>query len=416
MQLDFLKKADFEVFEGIVKELKRQREGAEMIPSENIVSLAVLQAMGSIGTNKYSEGLPKKRYYGGNEFIDEIELLAIDRAKKLFKAEHVNVQPYSGSPANMAAYFSLMQPGDKLLGMKLDQGGHLTHGHPVNFSGKLYKVSSYGVRKETELIDFDEVRRLAREEKPKVIQAGFTAYPREIDFKPFREIADEVGAFLFVDMSHFAGLVAGNVHQSPVPLADIVMTTTHKTLRGPRGAILLCKQEFAEKLDKNVFPGLQGGPHNHINAAKAVAFKEAMTQEFQEYAEQIVRNTKSLEKVFDGQIRMVSGGSDTHLLLLDVSQKNVTGKEAEASLDKAAIYVNKNAIPFDSRKPWDPSGIRLGTPSLTTRGMKEKEMKIIGEQIISAVNNFKDENALQEIRKTITELCLQFPIYPELDF
>ncbi|MDO8538731.1 MAG: serine hydroxymethyltransferase [archaeon] len=416
MQLDYLKKEDPEVFDGIVKELKRQREGAEMIPSENIVSLAVLQAMGTVGTNKYSEGLPKKRYYGGNEFIDEIELLAIDRAKKLFKAEHANVQPYSGSPANMAAYFTLMNPGDTLLGMKLDQGGHLTHGHPVNFSGKLYKVVSYGVRKDNELIDFDEVRRLAKENNPKVIQAGFTAYPREIDFKQFKEIADEVGAHLFVDMSHFAGLVAGNVHQSPVPFADVVMTTTHKTLRGPRGAILLCKQEFAEKLDKNVFPGLQGGPHNHINAAKAVSFKEAMTPEFQEYAEQIVRNTKALEKVFENQLRMVSGGSDTHLLLLDLSQKNVTGKEAETALDKAAIYVNKNAIPFDLRKPWDPSGIRLGTPSLTTRGMKEKEMKIIGEQIINAVNNSKDENALLEIRKTITDLCLQFPIYPELNF
>ncbi len=412
--LENLKKSDPLVYQAIEKELMRQKNGLEMIPSENIVSLPVLEAMGSVLTNKYSEGYPKKRYYGGNEFIDEAEQLAIDRAKLLFGAEHVNVQPLSGSPANQAVYFAMLDLHDKFMGMKLDHGGHLTHGHPINFSGKHYNVIHYGVGKDG-FIDYDQLRKLAKLEKPKLIQAGFTAYPRKIDFKIYREICDETGSYLFVDMSHFAGLVAGDVHPSPIPYADVVSTTTHKTLRGPRGAIILCKEEYAEKVDKAVFPGLQGGPHNHINAAKAVCFGEALKPDFKVYASQIVKNAKALARILmENSFILVSGGTDTHLMLVDLTNKGMTGKIAEKALDDAGIYVNKNTIPFDNRKPFDPSGIRLGTPTLTSRGMKEEQMVKVGELIIRAINNYSDSDAKRQIRNEVNALCAGFPIYPEL--
>tara|TARA_Y100000310_G_C20692833_1_gene823470 strand:+ start:108 stop:1349 length:1242 start_codon:yes stop_codon:yes gene_type:complete len=412
--LEALKKSDPLVFQSILKELNRQREGLELIPSENIVSMPVLDAMGSIMTNKYSEGYPKRRYYGGNEFIDEAEQLAIDRAKLLFGAEHVNVQPYSGSPGNQAVYHAMLELGDKFLGLKLDHGGHLTHGHHVNFSGKHYNAVHYQVTKDG-LLDYDAIRKLAKLEKPKLIQAGFTAYPRKIDFKQFREICDEVGAYLFVDMSHFAGLVAGNQHPSPVPYADVVMTTTHKTLRGPRGAIILCKEEYAKKIDKAIFPGLQGGPHNHTNAAKAVAFAEALKPEFKEYAAQIVKNAKALAReLMDAKLNLVTNGTDTHLVLVDLTSKGITGKIAENSLDEAGIYVNKNTVPFDKRQPFDPSGIRLGTPVLTSRGMGEKEMQQVGQFIVRAIENHDNDSAKAELRKEIMGLCEKFPIYQEL--
>ncbi|MFH0973164.1 MAG: serine hydroxymethyltransferase, partial [Candidatus Micrarchaeota archaeon] len=358
--MDQLREADPEIAAAIEKEFERQATVLELIPSENVVSGAVLEALGSVLTNKYSEGYPHKRYYGGNEFIDIVEDIAIERAKKLFGAEHVNVQPYSGSPANMAVYFALLEPGDKLMGMSLAMGGHLTHGHPVNFSGKLYKPVHYGVDKETELIDYDVVRKLALAEKPKIIVSGATAYPRLFDFKRFAEIAEECGAYSMADIAHIAGLIAAGVHPSPFPFTDVVTTTTHKTLRGPRGAMIMCKQAFAERIDKAVFPGLQGGPHEHAIAGKAVAFAEAAKPEFKEYAKQIVKNAKALADELNALgFRLVSGGTDNHLILIDLTPKNVTGKQAEAALDKAHITVNKNMIPFDSRKPFDPSGIRI---------------------------------------------------------
>ena len=365
-----LKDGDSAVFALVMKELERQRNGLELIPSENIPSLAVLEALSSFPHNKYSEGYPGKRYYGGNEVIDEIENLAIDRAKKLFGAEHVNVQPYSGSPANQAVFRALLNKGDTFMGLELSHGGHITHGLKINFSGMDYNAVPYRVRKDNELLDMDEIEALAKQHRPKMILCGYTAYPRVIDFKRFREIADSVGAKLFVDMSHFAGLVAGGAYPSPVPYADVVMTTTHKTLRGPRGAMILCRQEFSEKIDKAIFPGLQGGPHENAIAAKAVCFAEAMKPEFKDYARQIITNAKALAKAVE--MRLVSGGTDSHLLLADLEQK-ITGKEAELLLEKNGIYVNKNTIPYDSRKPWDPSGMRFGTPTLTSRGMKEKE-------------------------------------------
>lgn len=410
--LDILKQADPEIFASHLKELQKQRTSLHMIPSDNIASTAVLAALSIPAQNRYSEGYPGKRYYGGQEFIDEIETTAIERAKKLFGVEHVNVQPYSGSPANQAVYFALMELKDTFLGMTLSHGGHLTHGHFVNFSGKHYNAVQYGVRKEDELIDFDQVRTLAREHKPKIIQAGYTAYPRIIDFKQFREICDEVGAYFFVDMSHFAGLVAGGAYPSPVPYADVMMTTTHKTLRGPRGAMIMCKEELAEKIDKAVFPGLQGGPHEHSIAAKAVCFKEAMSPEFKDYAHQIVKNCKVLEKL-SNEMRIVSGGTDSHLLLIDLQQK-ITGKEAESALNEAGITVNKNTIPFDIRKPFDPSGIRLGTATLTSRGMEEKEMEIVVELIIKVLKNHDNAEVKQEVRNMVIELCERFPIYPNI--
>ncbi|MBU1120478.1 serine hydroxymethyltransferase [Candidatus Micrarchaeota archaeon] len=408
----FLEKADAEIAKAIEDEKQRQMDGLELIASENYVSKAVMEAMGSVFTNKYSEGYPHKRYYGGNEFVDVVEDLAIERAKKLFDAEHVNVQPYSGSPANQAVYYALMEIGDKFMGMDLAHGGHLTHGSKVNFSGRYYNVVPYGVEKESEMLDYDKIRKIAEKEKPKMILSGFTAYPRAIDFKEFRKICDEVGAYCFADIAHIAGLCAAGVHENPVPYFDVVSTTTHKTLRGPRGAMIMCKEEFAKKIDKAVFPGLQGGPHDHINAGKAVAFKEALKPEFKDYSKQIVKNAKALgEELQSHGFRLVSGGTDNHLLLIDLTDKGVTGKEAETVLDEVGIYCNKNMIPFDSRKPLDPSGIRLGTPALTTRGMKEGEMKETGRLIAKTIEKKDDAGERKKIRQEVIELCKGFIIY-----
>lgn len=407
-----LKTQDVVVADAIANELKRQRDGLEMIPSENYASKEVLEALGSCMTNKYSEGYPGKRYYGGNEFVDVVERLAIERAKKLFGAEHANVQPYSGSPANMEIYFALLNFGDKVMGLNLAHGGHLTHGHPVNFSGKSYKFVQYGVDKQTEQLDYEAIRELAIKEKPKLIISGYTAYPRTIDFKKFSEIAEEVGAISMVDMSHISGLIAGGVHPSPFPFTDVVMTTTHKTLRGPRGAIILCKEKFAQQIDKAVFPGMQGGPHDNNTAAKAVALAEAMKPEFKLYAQQIVKNSKTLAKELQKfGFRLVSGGTDNHLILVDLQNKKVTGKEAEAALDKARITVNKNMVPFDPKSPFDPSGIRLGTPAITTRGMREDEMRQIGSFMNDAITNFEDEAKLKTIAEEVTKLTKSFPLY-----
>jgi len=412
---NFLQESDETAFKIMRDELNRQQNVLEMIPSENIVSPSVLQAIGSVLTNKYSEGYSHKRYYGGNTFIDQMEDLAIERAKALFGAEHVNIQPYSGSGANIAVYFGLLAFGDKVMGMSLAEGGHLTHGHPVNFSGKAFKFVQYGVDPKTEMLDYDAIRKKALEEKPKLIVSGATAYPRSIDFKRFAEIAQEVGAISMADISHIAGLVVGGAHASPFPFTDVVTTTTHKTLRGPRSAIIMCKEKFAVPIDKAVFPGLQGGPHDHINLAKAVAFGEALRPEFSIYAHQIVKNSRALaEELISQGIRLVSGGTDNHLLLVDLQNQNVTGKQAETALDKAGITVNKNAIPFDPRKPFDPSGIRLGTPTLTSRGMKEAEMKLTGELMVRAIKNWQDDSALEKIRLEVIELCKKFPIYDGL--
>ena len=413
MHLDYLKEYDNDLYKAIEAEKERQMDGLELIPSENLVSQGVLEAMGSVPNNKYSEGYPGKRYYGGNEFIDVIENLAIDRLKKLFGAEHANVQPLSGSPANMAAYYATMDIGDTFMGLKLTEGGHLTHGHPVNFSGKLYKCVQYGVSKEDEMLDYDAVLKQAREIKPKLILSGYTAYPRKIDFKKFREICDEVGAICMADISHIGGLCATGVHENPVPYFDIVTTTTHKTLRGPRSAVIMCKQDFAEKIDKAVFPGLQGGPHEHIIAAKAVAFKEALEPNFKDYTQQIVKNAKTMaESLMDQGLRLVSNGTDTHLMLVDVfKSKNLTGKQAEHALELAGIYCNKNTIPFDERTPWDPSGIRIGTPVLTTRGMNESDMKEVANFIVKALDNANDEGKLKQIKAEVKEFCSQFPFY-----
>ncbi len=410
-----LKEADPAVYAIMRRELARQREGAELIPSENLVSLPVLEALGSVFTNKYSEGYPKKRYYGGNEFIDQSEELAIERAKQLFGAEHVNVQPLSGSPANMAAYFALMERGDKLMGLKLDHGGHLTHGHPVNFSGKYYTIVPYEVDPTTERLNYDAIEALAMKERPKVLLAGFTAYPRDIDYKRFREIADRCGAYLMADISHTAGLIAGKQLMNPVPYCDVVTTTTHKTLRGPRGAMILCRQQHAQAIDKAVFPGLQGGPHENVIAAKAVAFAEALKPEFQAYAKQVIANAKALGEALTARgVRLVTGGTDTHLLLADVRPFRITGKAAESALDKAGIYVNKNTIPYDPEKPFVTSGIRMGTPTLTTRGMKEGEMKVLGGLIVDVLENAENGERLKGIREQVLALCKRFPIYSEI--
>ena len=407
-----LQKFDPRVYEIIKLEEQRQREGIELIASENYVSPAVLEAMGSILTNKYSEGYPGKRYYGGNEIIDQAESLAIERAKELFGAEHVNVQPLSGSPANLAVYMGLLNPGDKVLGFSLDQGGHLSHGHPLNFSGKLYTIIPYFVKKDTEIIDMDEVEAIALREKPKMILAGFSAYSRDMDWRRFREIADKVGAFLFADIAHIAGLVAGKQLENPVPFCDVVSTTTHKTLRGPRGAMIMCKEQFASAIDKAVFPGVQGGPHDHINAAKAVAYGEALKPEFQEYAKQVIVNAKALAGALSELgYRIVSGGTDNHLMLVDVfGSKQVTGKEAEKALERVGISINKNMIPYDPRKPLDPSGIRLGTPALTTRGAKEEDMKTVAEIIDSALLYKNDEAKTEEIKNRVRGFSLRFPV------
>ncbi len=407
-----LKETDPEIWEAINNEKLRQMNGLELIPSENLVSKAVLEAIGSVLTNKYSEGLPNKRYYGGNKFIDVAESLAIERAKQVFGCEHVNVQPYSGTPANIAALFAFLNVGDKFLGMELAHGGHLTHGAAVSFSGQLFQAISYGVSRETELLNYDEIRKIALAENPKLILSGHSAYPRELDFKAFKEICDEVGAYHMADIAHIAGLVAAGVHQSPILYADVITTTTHKTLRGPRGAIIMCKEEYKEKIDKSVFPRFQGGPHNHINAAKAVAFKEAMQPGFKEYAWQIVKNARTLADALLGYgFRLITGGTDNHLILIDMTDKNLTGKEAESILEDVNIFVNKNMIPFDLRKPWDPSGIRLGTPVLTTRGMKESEMKLVAELINKAIMHKDDEAVKEKIRNEVIELCRSFPFY-----
>src|SRR5580658_137403 len=400
-----LAQADPDVAAAIDHETMRQHEGLEMIASENFVSEAVLEAAGSVFTNKYAEGYPGRRYYGGCEFTDVVENLARDRAKQLFGAEHANVQPHSGSQANAGAYMAVLNPGDTILGLDLAHGGHLTHGHKLNFSGKLYKVVSYGVRKDTEVIDYDELEQTAEREKPKVIIGGGSAYPRIFDFPRMRQIADKVGALLIVDMAHFAGLVAGGAHPSPVPHAHVVTTTTHKTLRGPRAGMILCQQEFAAGIDRSVFPGQQGGPLMHIIAAKAVAFNEALQPEFAQYAAQTIANAKVLAAaIAEKGFRIVSGGTDTHLMLIDVFEKGILGSEAEFALGAAGITVNKNAIPYDTNPPMKPSGIRIGTPALTTRGMKEAEMLTIATWIASALDNRKDSSALAKIRGEVAEL------------
>ncbi len=409
-----LSEADPEVFAAIENEQRRQHEGLELIASENFVSEAVLEAAGSVFTNKYAEGYPGKRYYGGCEFSDVVESLARDRARQLFGADHANVQPHSGSQANAAAYSSVLQPGDTILGLDLAHGGHLTHGHKLNFSGKLYRVVSYGVRKDTETIDYDQLEETALREKPKLIIGGGSAYPRFFDFPRMRQIADKAGALLLIDMAHFAGLVAGGAHPSPVPHAQFVTTTTHKTLRGPRAGMILCKQEYAAAVDKSVFPGHQGGPLVHIVAAKAVAFKEALEPSFRDYARQIVANAKVLAQTLqDEGFRIISGGTDTHLMLVDVFAKGMLGSEAESALGKAGITVNKNAIPFDTNPPLKPSGVRIGTPAVTTRGMREQEMRQIGRWISDALTHRSDDGALARIRREVFDLAEQFPLYAE---
>jgi glycine hydroxymethyltransferase len=403
---------DPQIAEAIANEERRQHEGLELIASENFVSEAVLEAAGSVFTNKYAEGYPGKRYYGGCEFTDVVENLARDRAKQLFGAEHANVQPHSGSTANMAAYAALIAPGDTVLGLHLAHGGHLTHGHPLNFSGKTYKIVPYGVTRETETIDYDELEKTAEREQPKLIIGGGSAYPRTIDFARMRQIADKVGAFYLVDMAHFAGLVAGGVHPSPIPHCHVVTSTTHKTLRGPRAGLILSKQEHAAGIDKVVFPGMQGGPLVHIIAAKAVCFHEALQPPFKDYARQIVANAKVLAQTLaDEGFRIISGGTDTHLMLVDVFAKGMLGSEAENALHDAGITVNKNAIPFDTNPPMKPSGIRIGTPALTTRGMREPEMRQIGKWIGDALHNRADKTVLERIRRQVLELAEQFPLY-----
>ena len=403
---------DHEVFEAIEQEKKRQEENIELIASENFVSQAVMDAQGSVLTNKYAEGYPGKRYYGGCEFVDVIENLAIERAKELFGAEYANVQPHSGSQANMAVFQTFLEPGDTYMGMNLNHGGHLTHGSHVNFSGKLYNVVPYEVDKETETIDFDQVRRLALEHKPKMIIAGYSAYPRAIDFAKFREIADEVGAILMVDMAHIAGLIATGEHPDPIPYADVVTSTTHKTLRGPRGGLILAKEKYGKKLNSAIFPGIQGGPLEHVIAGKAIALKEALEPSFKDYTKQIKANARAMVEVFEGSKgRLISGGTDNHLLLMEVSDFGLNGKQAEALLDEVGITVNKNSIPFDTLGPFKTSGIRIGTPAVTTRGFKEEECRHVAELIVAALNSKDNEDELEKIRQSVKELTRKFPLY-----
>lgn len=410
--MDFLRQNDPELYNTVIAEKKRQQDNIELIASENFVSEAVMEAAGSVLTNKYAEGYPGRRYYGGCEHVDEAENLARDRAKEIFGGDHVNVQPHSGAQANMAVYFAALEPGDTVLGMNLSHGGHLTHGSPVNFSGKLFNFVDYGVDKETELLDYDAILEKAKEVKPKMIVAGASAYPRTIDFAKFREIADEVGAYLFVDMAHIAGLVATGEHPNPVPYCDFVTTTTHKTLRGPRGGMIICKEAYAKEIDKQVFPGMQGGPLMHIIAAKAVSFKEALSPEFKEYGKQIVKNAKALAKHLSEEgFRLVSGGTDNHLLLLDVSELGLTGKVAEEALDAVQITTNKNTIPYDKESPFITSGIRVGTAAVTTRGFKEEEMKEIAEIMALSLKNLDDEAKQEEARQRVAALTERFPLY-----
>ena len=404
-----LKKVDPEIFEAIKNEENRQKNTIELIASENFVSPEVLEAQGSVLTNKYAEGYPGKKYYGGCKYIDVIENLAIERAKKIFKAEHANVQPHSGSQANMAVYFSVLEVGDTILAMNLSHGGHLTHGSPVNFSGRFFNIIPYGVRKDTGRIDYDNLRDLAIKNKPKLIIAGASAYPREIDFEAFRSIADEVGAYLMADIAHIAGLVIADLHQRAVPHCHFVTTTTHKTLRGPRGGLILCKEEYGRAIDKTIFPGIQGGPLMHVIAAKAVSFKQAMTPEFKEYQKQIIKNAKTLaEKLMELGYNLVSGGTDNHLMLVDLRNKGITGKQAEKALEEAGITVNKNMVPFDSQKPWIASGIRIGTPAVTTRGMKEKDMGVIADMINRVLNDTENQKIKDEVRKEVESFCKKY--------
>jgi glycine hydroxymethyltransferase len=415
--MDHLKAADPQIFDSVVAEARRQSEGLELIASENFVSRAVMEAMGTVLTNKYAEGLPHKRYYGGCEHVDVAEDLARDRAKQLFAADHANVQPHAGAQANMAAYFTFLEPGDKILGMSLSHGGHLTHGSPVNFSGRLFTVVSYGVGDDDGLIDYDALREQARAEKPKMIVAGASAYPRVIDFQTFGEIAREVGAHLLVDMAHIAGLVATGHHPSPVPHADVVTTTTHKTLRGPRGGLILCKEEHAKGIDKSVFPFMQGGPLMHVIAAKAVAFLEALKPEFKDYSAQIIRNAQALGGALaERGFHLVSGGTDNHLMLVDLrpSHAELTGKDAEAALEAAGITVNKNTVPGETRSPFVTSGLRIGTPALTSRGMKEPEMGQIGQWIADVLDAPTDEGRIATVRGAVREMCRGFPLYRDL--
>lgn len=407
-----LKTTDPEIFEAIRLETQRQEYKLELIASENMVSEEVMEAQGSVMTNKYAEGYPGKRYYGGCEFVDVAERLAIERAKKLFGCDHVNVQPHSGSQANMAVYMSVIKPGDTVLGMNLSHGGHLTHGSPVNFSGQLYNIVSYGVRPDDHRIDYDQVRDLARKHKPKMIVVGASAYPRIIDFKAFREIADETGSLVMVDVAHIAGLVVTGLHPSPVPYAEFVTTTTHKTLRGPRGGMIMCRDEFAKAVDKEIFPGIQGGPLMHVIAAKAVAFKEALQPEFKDYQRQILANAVVLAgELMSRGYDLVSGGTDNHLMLIDLTKKDITGKEAEEALVKAGITANKNTVPFETKSPFVTSGIRLGVPAVTTKGMKEAEMKTIAGLVDRALEKRADDAALETIKSEVRELCARFPFY-----
>jgi glycine hydroxymethyltransferase len=413
--MEHLKQTDPEIFEVIRDEARRQASQLELIASENFVSPAVLEAMGTILTNKYAEGLPGKRYYGGCEIVDIAENLARDRACRLFKADHANVQPHAGAQANMSSYLAFMEPGDRLLGMNLSHGGHLTHGSPVNASGLLYEPHAYGVREDTGLIDYDLLRETAQSVRPKVLVAGASAYPRVIDFEAFGDIAREVGAILMVDMAHIAGLVAADVHPSPIPHADVVTTTTHKTLRGPRGGLILCREEHAKAIDKAVFPGSQGGPLMHVIAAKAVSFQEALQPDFRVYSRQIVANAHAMgEALMERGVNLVSGGTDNHLLLVDLRDRDLTGKDAEAALEHAGITVNKNTVPGEPRSPFVTSGLRIGTPALTTRGMKEQEMRTIGGWIADVLDRPSDEGVLRTVRTSVTELCEAFPLYEDM--
>jgi len=413
--LSTLSDFDPEIAQAINGEIERENFTLEMIASENFVSPQILEAQGSVMTNKYAEGYPNKRYYGGCKYVDIAEQLAIDRAKQIFGADHANVQPHSGSQANMAVYHAVLQPGDTILGMNLSHGGHLTHGSPVNFSGYSYKVFQYGVHKETERIDYDEVERLAKEHRPKMIVVGASAYPRVIDAQRFRAIADEVGAKIMTDIAHPAGLVAAKIYPSPVPYSEFVTTTTHKTLRGPRGGMILCREEFARDVNKKIFPGIQGGPLMHVIAAKAVAFKEALNPDFVDYQKQVVANAKFLADHLQANgFKIVSGGTDTHLMLVDLTPRDITGKQAEEALDQAGITVNKNTVPFETRSPFVTSGIRIGTPALTTRGMKEPEMKIIGDMITAVLGRLEDKDYIEQTRLKVRELCEQFPLHFEL--
>ncbi len=415
IRLSFLDVVDPEIASAIRDELERQRNGLELIAAENFTSLAVMEAYSNVMTNKYAEGYPGKRYYGGCAFVDVAENLARDRCKSLFGAEHVNVQPHSGSQANMAVYLALVKPGETIMGMSLTHGGHLSHGSPVNFSGKMYQVVHYGVNKDTEMLDYGEVLDIAKKSSPKLIVSGASAYPRTIDFKAFREVADEVDAYLMADIAHIAGLVAAGAHPSPIPYADVVTTTTHKTLRGPRGGVVMCKEDLASDIDRAVFPGVQGGPLMHVIAAKAVGFKEASTQEFKDYQFQVVKNAKTIaDSMIDQGFSLVSGGTDNHLMLVKLNEMGFSGKDAENALERAGITLNKNTIPFDTTSPFITSGIRIGTPAVTTRGMKEPEMVQIAEMIGAILQDIENDEVIKRIRNEVTELCQRYPLYPEL--